>query len=97
MFSGGEAASILYDLMDQTQRNDAKSRIRQEYHLDLPQETSTILRNLEPGTAHWLWSRGVPNNLKSSFFKQCADKRVVSAATNLLEMIASHLTSTGKS
>ncbi len=91
LYEGDDAASLLWSLMNAQQRAESQARIREEYHTGLPQLVSHELRTAAPGTKDWLWSRGVPNNLKTEYFKQCERMNIASSVPNLVGVITQHL------
>ena len=90
-FDAEVAAEVLYSIMSEDQREQACLRIRDEYHKHLPQEKSHILRLLDPGTPDWFWSRGVPNALKSEFFKSCDAAAAPSSLSDIVVSLTNYL------
>lgn len=91
LFDATVAAPVLYDLMSPDQREQAATRIREEYHTCLNQERSHALRMVDAGSPDWLWSRGVPNALKMSYFDRCEAAAVPSGMDDVVAQIAEHL------
>lgn len=91
IFAGEAAAKKLLAIMSPSQITDSRIRIRQEYHECLRQEQSFELRNCEPGTKEWLWSRGVPNGLKADYLQACKNDEIPSTLDALLDVITRSL------
>lgn len=91
MFDGSAAADLLFSLMNDAQKEEAEFRIREEYHSALPQAVSHELRVADPGTAEWFWARGIPNALKTEFFKGCKSEKIPSNIDSLVASLEEFL------
>lgn len=91
MYSGEEAGALLFELMNEEQREEAAFRVREEYFNSLGQATLHSLRTATAGSSDWYWSRGIPNALKAKFFVQAKARQIPSAIESLVATIADRL------
>jgi hypothetical protein len=70
LFDGDEAAKLCLSLMNEAQRKAAVFTISDSYYRAVPQKQAYRLHAAEPGSAEWLWARGVPDDLKSRYLER---------------------------
>jgi hypothetical protein len=70
LFGGEEAGRLCLSLMNEDQRKAAVFSIHDSYYRALPQKIAYPLRVAEPGSAPWLWARGVPDEIKQDYLEK---------------------------
>lgn len=70
IFPGHESAEMCLNLIRRSGLDTYNKTIHNDYHETLSQLQSQKLRDTEPGKAEWLWSRGVPDDLKVAFVRR---------------------------
>jgi hypothetical protein len=73
LFDGGQSSQLCRALMSDEQTASSSLAIHDSYHRTLTQEIAAPLRNAVAGTPAWLWSRGVPDEIKQGYLARAME------------------------
>lgn len=87
LFPGNDAASCYLEILTDEEIDMSATMIYEPYHQRLPQKISAKLRECQPGSKEWFWTRGVSDDHKERFAKRALKSCSLENVEEIVEKI----------